>query len=144
MVACDISAGALALADNNRSRHGVSSRVHLVQSDLLSPFPQTPPRFDLVCANLPYIPSHTLESLEVSKHEPWDALHGGRDGLDKIRELLGTVPGQVAPGGILLLEIEASVGEAVKALASNAFPAAQVHVLTDLAGHDRLVVVETA
>ena len=147
MVACDISAGALALADNNRRRHGVSSRVHLVQSDLLSPFPHTPhrsPRFDLVCANLPYIPSQTLESLEVSKHEPWDALHGGRDGLDEIRELLRTVPGQVAPGGILLLEIEASLGEAVKALASNAFPAAQVQVLTDLAGHDRLVVVETA
>lgn len=147
MVACDISAGALAVANNNVRRHRLSSRVHLVQSDLLSPFsikPQRSSRFDLVCANLPYIPTQTLQSLEVSKHEPWHALDGGWDGLDEIRCLLRAVPGQLAPGGIVLLEIEASLGEAVKALASNTFPAEQVHVIKDLAGHDRLVMVETA
>ena len=53
------------------------------------------------------------------------ALDGGADGLDLIRRLLLTAPACLAPGGMILLEIEASQGTAAQALARQAFP--EVH-----------------
>ena len=147
VVACDISGDALAVARNNLQKHNVCDDIDLVNCDLLSAFPRKPassPPFDFICANLPYIPTEILKELRVSKSEPWKALHGGLDGLETIRGLLQTAPEQLAPGGLLLMEIEASLGAKAKKLALAAFPGANVYVLRDIAGHERLVVVETA
>ena len=48
----------------------------------------------------------------------------------------------IADESCLLLEIEASQGSAVRALAENAFPNAAIHILKDLAGFDRTAVIE--
>jgi len=98
--------------------------------------------FDLIAANLPYIPTSTLAELPVSQFEPTLALEGGADGLDLIRRLLGQAPAVLSPQGCLLLEIEANQGAAAGPLAQTAFPQARVTILPDLAGHDRLVMVE--
>ncbi len=71
------------------------------------------------------------------------ALDGGVDGLKQIRPLLNKAETFLAPGGLLLLEIETSSGAAVHSLAREAFPKADVQVLPDLAGCDRLVSVLT-
>jgi len=111
-----------------------------VLCDLLAPVKV---QFDLICANLPYIPSETLHSLKVYQREPELALDGGEDGLGQIRRLLNEVEMVLAPGGLLLLEIEAASGAAVYSLAREAFPKADVQVLHDLAGRDRLVSILT-
>ena len=140
VLGCDISLTALQVAKANANRHGVSGKVDFVQCDLLPPVKV---QFDLICANLPYIPTETLHSLKVYQKEPALALDGGEDGLVQIRRLLNEAETALAPGGLLLLEIEASSGAAVHSLAREAFPKADVLVLPDLAGRDRLVSVLT-
>ncbi len=139
--AIDRSLAALAVARRNAERHGVSDRIHFLEQDLLDPSASLG-QADLICANLPYIPSDDLAALEVSRHEPRLALDGGPDGLDLIRRLISQSMSLLAPYGALLLEIEARQGTAVKALASSAYPDARVQVLRDLAGLDRVVFVE--
>jgi release factor glutamine methyltransferase len=135
VTATDISPAALAVAAENARRHGVEGRVQLVEADLLPPGGG---RYDLICANLPYIPSTTLLTLEVYQREPALALDGGPDGLALIRRLVQQAPERLAPGGRLMLEIEASQGQAAAALA----PGAKLRILRDLAGKERVVEME--
>jgi release factor glutamine methyltransferase len=139
ILASDISLDALQIAGRNARQHGVAQRLLYVQADLIPP---THRHFDLICANLPYIPTDQLKLLPVSQQEPWQALDGGPDGLDAIRRILQAVPPRLAPDGLLLLEIEASQGKAAHELAQATFPGAEVRVLADLAGRDRLVKVQ--
>jgi release factor glutamine methyltransferase len=139
LVAADRSRAALRVAQLNLQRYSLLERVWLVQSNLLAPLHGT---FDLICANLPYIPTTTLGPLPVARHEPRLALDGGPDGLRLVSDLLASAPRLLAPGGLILLEIEASQGESSAHLARTAFPGAKVDILPDLAGLDRLVRVE--
>jgi release factor glutamine methyltransferase len=70
------------------------------------------------------------------------ALDGGMDGLVLIRKLLSQAPDLLAPGGLLLMEIEASEGSAALSLAHDAFSEAEIHLHKDLAGRDRLLEVQ--
>jgi release factor glutamine methyltransferase len=140
--AVDVSAEALHTAQNNARRHGVFERIAFKAGDLLEPLAAARQRADLIAANLPYIPSDELDGLAVVRHEPRGALDGGPDGLASIRRLLSQAPGVLASPGLLLLEIAADQGAPVKALAQGAFPGAQIAILPDYAGHDRIVKTE--
>jgi len=138
-LAIDQSFAALQVAQRNFRKHGVAERVLPIQADLLAPAHGP---LDLVCANLPYIPTETLRKLSVARFEPVTSLDGGPDGLVLIRRLIADLPGKLSPGGRLLLEIETSLGEETAQLAGEVFPQGQIEVRKDLAGHDRLVVVD--
>jgi release factor glutamine methyltransferase len=140
--ALDESAEALAVAEENARRHGVRERVRCLQGDLLAPLPGA---VDLITANLPYVTTGEWEGLapEIRDYEPRSALDGGPDGLNLIRLLLGASAPNLRPGGAILLEIGASQGSAVIALARQAFSHAGVQLAQDYAGLDRLVVVQT-
>ncbi len=141
----DISRAALKVALGNARKLGVADHIDLVQCDILPqhiPGLSTDHHFDLVCANLPYIPSATLRDLPVYGREPTLALDGGPDGLDPFRRLFGMVADWMAPGGRILLEIEATRGAAVLSLAFDAFVAASIHLHRDLAGRDRLLDIQ--
>lgn len=140
VIAIDISEPAIALATRNAERHAVQGQITFVQGDLLAGLPAP---VDLLCANLPYIPTATLDTLDVAKHEPRLALDGGPDGLRLIARLLADAPGKLNPGGAALLEIEAGQGESAPAIARRHFPHAAIDVRPDLAGHPRLLVVQT-
>lgn len=140
LLASDISLPALRIARYNARNHSVEDRVHCVQSNLLPPTRQ---RFDLICANLPYIPTQTLQGLNVHGKEPNLALNGGENGLHVISSLILEAPNQILPAGLLLLEIEASQGPTVAHLARQVFPEAEITILPDLSGHDRLIKVQT-
>jgi len=139
IIATDISAQALGVTRSNTIQHEVNDRVHCLQADL---FPPVDCQFDLICANLPYIPTNTLHNLKVFNKEPKLALDGGNNGLEAISRLLKEAPRLIAPGGLILIEIEASQGVQVKANSHLAFPQAEVKVLPDLSGHNRLAVIQ--
>lgn len=142
VVATDISLPALEIAYRNVRAHNVENHIAFVQCDLLPPHPGSLPtdmHFDLVCANLPYIPTKTLHRLDVHGREPTLALDGGADGLHIVRQLLKMAPEWMAPNGMILLEIEASQGMSAVSLAYDAFDNVEIHLHQDLAGHDRLV-----
>lgn len=140
LTAGDLSFEALQVARRNASRHRVDRRIDFVMADLIPPLAA---RFDLITANLPYIPTPVLQGLKVFRSEPNLALDGGPEGLDAIQNLLNQSPQRLAPGGRLLLEIESSQGTEVRRLAAQVFPAAKVAVQQDLSGRDRLVIVQT-
>jgi release factor glutamine methyltransferase len=96
-------------------------------------------RFDLICSNLPYIPTETQHGLPIFGREPTLALDGGKDGLDLIRRLLSLAPDWLAAGGMVLLEIEATHGNQALQLARRVFPQASIELHRDLAGRERLL-----
>jgi release factor glutamine methyltransferase len=113
--------------------------MRFIQTDLLSPLRAS---FDLICANLPYIPSAEMADLVVARREPRSALDGGEDGLHVIDRLMAQLPDLLMPRGRVLLEIGADQAEAAKTIARNTIPASVVEVLKDLAGRDRLLVID--
>jgi release factor glutamine methyltransferase len=141
IIMTDISQAALDVARRNVEKYGLSDRVELRQTDLLAGISR---QFDLICANLPYIPSQMLKQLPVSKREPHLALDGGIHGTTLISRLLYQSRNCLSPGGLLLLEIEASDGAEVKSLVSTLFPAAQMEILKDLSGRDRCIKLRNA
>ncbi len=142
VTATDLSLPALEVAKRNAAKHRVAHRVDFLQCDLLPPhFDPLPTEshFDVVCANLPYIPSEAVPGLPIFGREPTLALDGGPTGLDIIRRLLTIAPEWLAPQGLILLEIEASLGMQALSLAFNMFAEATIHLHQDLSGKDRLV-----
>lgn len=139
VLASDISAGVLKQAQENLRRYAVQARVEFILADLI---PAVIEPVDLICANLPYIPSGELVKLKVGRWEPQLALDGGPDGLSLIRRFLVQSPNCLAPGGLLLMEIEAGQGQAAFDRAQQAFPLAEIDIIPDPAGRDRLVRVQ--
>jgi len=142
VLATDISHQALGIARRNAIKFDVGNRVDFLQCDLLpqhiDPLP-TESHFDLICANLPYIPTETLHNLPIFGREPTIALDGGPDGLEPIRRLLHIGPEWLAPNGMMLLEIEATRGIQALNLACDMFSDATIHLHQDLTGRDRLL-----
>jgi len=139
VIATDISIPAIQVARHNASEIGVSPRVECIHADL---FPPTQMWFDLISANLPYIPTEKLHSLPIYGKEPEVALDGGWDGLNPIRRLLDSAPNWISPDGLILVEIESSQGQSASTLAKRSFPKADIQILPDLAGLDRLLRVQ--
>jgi len=141
MVAADISRAALEVARTNVQFHHLDRVISLVQTSLLSTFSV---RFDLVTANLPYIPSSDIQELQVARFEPRQALDGGSSGLDLIVRLLEDAHRWLSPGGLMLLEIEYRQGEMAAQAAATVFPDASIQVLKDLAGLPRVLKIENS
>ena len=144
VLATDLSLPALRIARCNAINHQVADRIDFVQCDLLPPHPAPLPtesHFDVICANLPYIPTETLENLPLFGREPTLALNGGGDGLDPIRNLLKIAPEWLAPDGLILLEIEAGQGMTAVSLAYDSFDHATINLRRDLAGKERMVAI---
>lgn len=98
----DISPDALELAQENAGSLAISNATFIL-SDL---FCQLSGPFDVIVANLPYVPESERDTLtrEVL-HDPALALFGGDDGLDIIRRFAPDAFSHLAPGGWVALEI---------------------------------------
>jgi methylase of polypeptide subunit release factors len=117
----------------------VENQIEFVECDMLPQSSLMENRFDLICANLPYIPTGKLHALPVYGREPTLALDGGEDGLDLFRGLLAVAPKQLAHGGRMLLEIEATRGPAALSVACDLLEEADIHLYRDLSQQDRLL-----
>jgi release factor glutamine methyltransferase len=62
--------------------------------------------FHWIVANLPYIPTAELDTLQREvKFDPALALDGGKDGLTIVKRLIESVPGKIASNGMIALEL---------------------------------------
>ena len=139
--AVDISFEALRVAARNVRRYDLQNRVALICSDLLQAL-RGP--FDLIVANLPYIPREEMGSLptNVAAYEPHLALDGGKEGVDVVRRLLQQAAQKLAYPGLLLLEIDPRQAEAVTGMARQILAGARVRVLQDYTKRDRMVEIK--
>ena len=125
IVAADLSEEALAIAaENCRAHESHPGQVELLQGDLSNP---------------PYIPSRTVDGLdaEVKDFEPRLALDGGPEGMDLVSRIIKEAPDWLAPGGLLLMEIDDTQEELVRAACEECGRYASFAVLRDLAGKIR-------
>ncbi len=103
VTAVDASDDALSLARENAGRLSLADRVTFAKSDLLSAVDGP---FQLIVANLPYIPSAEIPGLQREvQRDPVQALDGGPDGLDLVRRLIAECSTKLASGGRLALEL---------------------------------------
>jgi release factor glutamine methyltransferase len=151
--ATDISGDALALAQRNAARHGVSDRTHFLQTSLLEALlppsrvssPQTSSRgsalFDLIVSNPPYVARDQAPSLarEVRDHEPAEALFGGATGVEIYEPLIAQAAHLLRRGGILVLELGYDSADRVGAILASDPRWINVSLTNDLAGIPRVI-----
>jgi release factor glutamine methyltransferase len=133
IVATDVSAAALALAQRNARDHG--AEIAFVLSDWFDALGPEP--FDLIVSNPPYVAAEDahLERGDV-RFEPRLALVGGEDGLACIREISARAQARLRPGGSLLVEHGYDQGDRCVELL-RALGYAEVADFHDLAGWPR-------
>ena len=134
VTASDVSEDALSLARENAA--ALKADVNFIKSDL---FENIDGKFSMIITNPPYIKSEDIERLqtEVKDFEPKIALDGGEDGLDFYRKIAAQSKPRLFDSGVVLAEIGAEQGEAVKDLfEENGFTA---KVFKDISGNDRVV-----
>jgi release factor glutamine methyltransferase len=139
ITATDISDEALAIAQKNALDHNVADKIHLTQADMFLGLSQ---KYDLLVANLPYIPTSKLKDLKVYQTEPQLALDGGEDGLLYIKQVLEKAEDWLNPSGCILLELDEDTGPVARDLANDQFPQSEINLEQDLAGLDRYLVIQ--
>ncbi len=139
--ALDQSRDALDVARLNAKRLNVESRVEFLLSDLLDALGDA---FDLLVANLPYIPSTRFDQLprEIRAFEPRAALDGGEDGLVVMRRLLAQLESHAKRNAVALLEISEEQGNAAIEMARRILPGAVVTLHPDLERLDRVMEIK--
>ena len=132
----DISEKAVEVAEHNCKKHNVSKQIRLIAGDLLEPLDGP---IDIIVANLPYVSTADLPTVNTNDFEPRIALDGGVDGLDIIRRLCCQVEGKLKPDGTLLIEIGLGQIDALTAYLRGLSPEGNIEIVRDLAGIERVV-----
>jgi release factor glutamine methyltransferase len=104
--ASDVDPAAVLVARANAVRFGVSERVHVVRGDLLAPLPG---EFDLLVANLPYLPRAERDHHGDLAGEPESAVFSPGDGLGLYRRLLAAAEAKLRDGGAVAIQLHRRV-----------------------------------
>jgi release factor glutamine methyltransferase len=139
VVATDLSFDALALARENASALGQAERVSFVQTDLLGGL-RGP--FEVVLANLPYIPSGRILPPDVADYEPDVALYAGPSGTELLERLLRQALRELAERFEVALELdECDQARPMLAVARALYPGAEVTIRRDAGGYQRVLLI---
>jgi release factor glutamine methyltransferase len=144
IVATDISDKALKVAEKNMKKHSVE--MTLVEGDLLTPIFEAGVLEHhrlFITANLPYGWSEWYGENPALKFEPETALLAGSDGLELYRKFIPQL-GDITLPFTAFLEIDPRQSEKISKIITSAIPGCKFEIKKDLAGRDRLVVIERA
>ena len=148
IVATDISSRALKVATQNAKLHGVGNKITFIKSDLLEGLLRHfIPRNDklIIVANLPYIPTQRIPTLDssVKDFEPHLALDGGPDGFDLYRNLFAQIKQKDWNPALIVCEIDYTQESIAKSEPKKYFPGYEIEVKKDLAKNIRILKILT-
>ena len=133
VVLSDYSPDALALAKENAK--ALDCEVTFIESDLFANIDGT---FDLIVANLPYVPERDRETLSPElAHDPDLALFSGLDGMDLVRKFCKQVGEYLCPAGLLAMEVGHDQGEQTANLLRQDSSLHEIETRADLSGIPR-------
>lgn len=140
VTATDLSAAALKTATKNAAN--LEADITFLEGDLTAPIAQK--KWDVVLSNPPYIAYEDLPTMSdvVVAHEPHSALFAEEDGLILYRKLAEQLPALMNKPGLIGLEIGYTQGQTVANYFQKTFPQANVSVVKDINGKDRMVFCE--
>ena len=136
--ATDISKKALTVARKNAKLYKVNSNIRFYNSNLFSN-KRLPKTFDLIVANLPYVPKSNVKNLP----DPNISLDGGKEGLDLVYKFLDQAKDKINAKGVILMEIGFNQSKKVMAYAKKIFPNAKISTIKDLQNIERIIKVQT-
>ncbi len=140
-IATDINKNALDIASRNFTNNSDQSNLKFYYGNWWDPLKKFKGNIDLAIANPPYIPQDTYDKLpiEVKNFEPENALLGGEEGLDHIKEIIQNAPLFLKEKGFLLIENHFDQGGIVKDLfLKNKFT--NVELFKDFSGIERFTI----
>jgi release factor glutamine methyltransferase len=108
-LATEVSKEALTVAKKNTNNLAPKESIKFKENNLLDSIEE---KFDLIIANLPYIPKARIEFLDksVKNFEPHIALDGGNSGLVLIHKMINQAESLVYPHTKILLEVDYTHG----------------------------------
>lgn len=144
ILAVDVSAAALEIAQRNAIKNRLENRIQFLQGSWFGPLEAWRGQLAGIVSNPPYIPSETVLTLqpEVMDHEPHLALDGGTDGLDCVRQLVSHSPAFLRSGGIWVAELMIGQATTVMGMLEQTGDYQNVRPHQDLAKIDRFVVAQ--
>ena len=137
--ASDISEKALEIAKLNAKNN--DTNINFLCGSMLEPYIENNIKVDILVSNPPYI--KTVETIEASvyDYEPHVALFGGSDGLKFYKDIFENALKIVNENGMLFFEMGYDLGNALKDLAKQYFPKANIEVLKDMNNKDRMLMI---
>jgi release factor glutamine methyltransferase len=140
--ASDISGEVLRVAKKNAKNLELEKLIGFRQGDLFEPWKDM--KFDIIVANLPYIPHEEMSSLALDIHhwEPRLALDGGKDGLEIYEKLLSQAGDYLNKNSKMFFEIGIEQGEKIEKLAKKYLPNAKVRIKKDYGDIDRIAIIK--
>ncbi|MBD3360799.1 peptide chain release factor N(5)-glutamine methyltransferase [Candidatus Peregrinibacteria bacterium] len=139
--AIDKNYQALEVAEINVGQHGFDDRIHVYQSDLLE-YLEKNEKYDVIVANLPYIgrEKNRYISADTEKHEPNDALFGGKNGLELYKKMFQQVIEKNVNYDVIIGEFGFAQCKDME-LILNKYFAHNWSIEKDLAGIDRIFTI---
>ncbi len=129
--ASDVSKKALIVARKNANNHQV--KIEFIQSNL---FEKISGKFDLIVANLPYVPIDGSSDREI-KHEPQTAIFADNNGEMIIKNFLSEAKNFLADGGQILIEVDPRNAKSLARSATKDFE--NIEILKDYSGKNRFI-----
>lgn len=140
VTATDISDKALQVAKQNAREN--TAEVEFIQGNMLDPLIDQSRRFDILVSNPPYIPQNEILERSVIDFEPHVALFGGSDGLFFYEEIFKGAKKILNDDGLMAFEIGYDQKESLMTKAAVYFPKADIQVLKDINGKDRMLFIK--
>lgn len=145
--ASDLTDGCVQLARRNAARHGLESRLAVLQGDLFRTLSdlQLERTIDMIVCNPPYISESRLKGDRAAllADEPREAFAAGPYGLSVHMRVAKDAPRYLRPGGLLLLEVGRGQDRQVATLLERNDAYENVRVIMDEAGAGRVVMAYT-
>ena len=140
VIASDISKEALVVAQKNNEK--LDAHVNFICGSMLDPFVDRDLHCDILVCNPPYIPSEEDLEVSVKDFEPHVALFGGEDGLKYYRTIFENADKVLNENAMMGFEIGYNQKESLTALAREYFKDADIEVLKDINGKNRMMFIK--